>query len=138
MKKVFFQGSFDILNAGHVRAIKRARGLGDYLVIALNTDELYKKYKNHLGVIIPFEQRKEILEGLKWVDEVIPISTFSPLRELQELDIDVYVLTKEWLKTKEKELAYMKEKGGQISWSPRYADIMCCTDIRRRIREREE
>jgi len=138
MKIVFIQGSFDILNAGHVKALKRARKLGDKLIVALNTDELYTAYKNNLGPIIPFKQRKTILKSVRWVDEVVPIGTFSPIRELKKYKVDVYVLTKEWLKTKEKELAYMSKKGGQISWSPRFKGQMCSSDIRKRIRERDK
>lgn len=135
MRIVLFQGAFDILNAGHVKALKRAKKLGDKLIVALNTDALYKEYKNERGSIIPYAQRKTILEGLACVDLVVPISTFSPLRLLKKYNADVYVLTREWESSKAEEIAYMKAKGGQVSFSPRYK-IMCSSDIRARIIER--
>lgn len=134
MKRVLIQGAYDILNAGHVRALKRAKGLGDYLIVALNTDELYAVYKgNGYSPYIPFKQRREILESVKWVDEVVPAHHFSPISLLERHNIDVYVLTREWETTKEVELAFMKKKGGEISWSPRYKNIYCSSDIRKRI-----
>ena len=136
-KVVLLQGSFDILNAGHVMAIKRAKELGDVLIIALNTDELYKDYKGEgLGPIIPFRQRKIILESIKWIDKIVPAQYFSPLELLKKYNVSVYVLTREWQTTKDKEIAYIKNRGGQISWSPRYKNIYCSSDIRRRIMKR--
>jgi len=131
MKKVLIQGAFDILNAGHILAFKRAKGLGDELIVALNTDELYKRYKGYgLGPILPYWQRKILVESCKYVDKVVPINNFSPLRLIKRLKIDVLVLTREWEETKEKEIAYMRNKGGQISWSPRFKDIYCSSKIR--------
>ena len=131
MKRVLIQGAFDILNAGHVLAFKKAKKLGDYLIVALNTDELYKKYKGYgQGPVLPYWQRKLILESISYVDEVVPAKSFSPMRLLRRLKIDVYVLTREWEETKGKEIAYMRNKGGEISWSPRFKDIYCSSQIR--------
>ena len=131
MTRVLLQGSFDILNAGHILALKRAKGLGDELIVALNTDELYKKYKGYgLGPILPYWQRKLLVESCKYVDKVVPTNSFSPLRLLKRFKIDVYVLTREWEETKEKEIAFMRNKGGIVSWSPRFKDIYCSSKIR--------
>lgn len=135
MKTVLIQGSFDILNAGHVKALARAKKLGWRLIVALNTDSLYKGYKNENGPIIPYAQRKTILEGLESVDLVIPIRTFSPLAMLKKHKVDVYVLTKEWESSKAEEITYMKKKGGSISFSPRYK-VMCSSDIRAKVIKR--
>lgn len=140
MRVVLFQGSFDVLNAGHIRALKRAKSLGDYLIVALNTDELYRQYKGHgtINPVIPYRQRKEMLEGIKWVDEVIPANDASPMGLLQKYDVDVYVLTREWENYHQPEMEYMRAKNGLVDFSPRYPDIMCSSDIRARIIEREE
>lgn len=131
MKKVLIQGAFDILNAGHVLAFKKAKKLGDHLIVALNTDELYKKYKGYgQGPVLPYWQRKLILESCRYVDEVVPARQFSPIKLLKRLKIDVYVLTREWEETKEEEINYMRSKGGEISWSPRFKDIYCSSEIR--------
>lgn len=131
MKKVLLQGAFDILNAGHVLAFKKAKKLGDHLIVALNTDELYKKYKGYgQGPVLPYWQRKLIVESCRYVDEVVPARQFSPIKLLKRLKIDVYVLTREWEETKEEEINYMRSKGGEISWSPRFKDIYCSSEIR--------
>ncbi len=132
MKTVLIQGAFDIINYGHVRAFKRARSLGDKLIVALNTDRLLWKYKKRKAVI-PWKQKKVILEAIRWVDEVIPAPEFSPLKLLKKHKVDVYVLTKEWENTKTEEIAYMKGKGGKVSFSPRYAGVVCTSDIKRRL-----
>jgi len=132
MKKVFFQGAFDILNYGHIRAIEAAKQQGDYLIIGLNTDELIRDYKNR-EVILPYEHRKVILEAIKWVDKVVPAREVSPLDLLRRLDIYVYIIGTEWKGTKMKEIAYMKSKGGQVVFTPRYKGTICSSDIRRRI-----
>ena len=132
-KIVLLQGAFDIFNAGHAKAIKRARGLGDFLIIALNTDSLYKKYKGRGdGAYVPYRERKIILEANKWIDLVIPAHSFSPLSLLKKHKVDVYVLTKEWEKTKAVEIEYILKKGGKISFSPRYK-IQCSSAIRQRV-----
>ena len=134
--RVFLQGAFDIINAGHILAFKRARNLGDKLIIGLNTDKLYLNYKDGRGPIIPYRERKIILEGIMWIDKVVPMNSFSPLSMLKKYDIDVFVLTKEWLNTKSEEIEYIKRKGGRISFSPRYK-IMCSSDIRKRVIDRD-
>lgn len=142
MKTVFIQGSYDILNAGHVKSLEKAKKLskGGILIVGLNSDELYRSYKDNRGPIIPYRQRKIILEAMRCVDKVIQMDTMSPIKELKHYGVDIYVITKEWLKTKKKELEYMEKKGGKVVFSPRFTDntdLMCSTDIRNRVIQRE-
>ena len=70
MKRVLTYGTFDLLHYGHIRLLKRAKALGDYLIVALSTDEFNeikgkKAYHN-------YETRKEILEAIRYVDLIIP------------------------------------------------------------------
>jgi len=131
-KIVLLQGAFDILNWGHVKAFERAKTLGGTLIIALNTDELLRDYKKREPVI-PWQQKKEILESIRWVDKVIPAPDFSPLSLLKEYDVDVYLLTKEWEETKAEEIAYMLAKGGEVNFSPRFEGVICTSEIKRRL-----
>lgn len=132
MKKkiVLLQGAFEILNWGHCKAFARAKALGDYLIIALNSDELLREYKKREPVL-PFYQKKYILESNKHVDKVIKATEFSPMKLLKKYDVDVYVLTKEWEDTKAEEIAYMKSKGGKVSFSPRFKGVVCTSDIKK-------
>ena len=70
MKKVITDGTFDILHYGHINLLKRAKELGDYLVVVLSTDEFnaLKGKKSYY----PYEVRKYMLESIKYVDQVIP------------------------------------------------------------------
>lgn len=111
--KVFFQGSFDLLHYGHFFALKKAKEQGDYLIVALNTDTLYKNYKFKVPAI-KYRYRKKMLESIRYVDEVIPISIPRPLPFLKKLDIDVYITCKEWVFNKQEEIDYMKKAGKRV------------------------
>jgi len=69
-RTVLSYGSFDLTHIGHIRLLKRAKALGDYLVVGLSTDN-FNTIKGK-KTVIPYEQRKEILESIKYVDKVIP------------------------------------------------------------------
>ena len=118
MKKVLIQGAFDILNYGHIEAFKFAKSQGDFLIVALNTNSLISNYKRRMAVM-PWWQKKRLIEAIRYVDKVIPAPDFSPLKLLKEYNIDVYVLTEEWLPTKANEMGYMVGKGGTVAVSPR-------------------
>ena len=113
MKIVLIQGAFEILNAGHVRTFRRCKAQGDYLIVALNTNELLKKYKGR-DAVLPWSQKREIISAIRWVDKVVPINTFSPLRLLKKHGVKVYCLSPEWKETKKAEIAYMKSTGGKV------------------------
>ncbi len=71
VNKVLVGGVFDILHYGHVYFLKSAKTLGDYLIVAIESDKNVKKLKGESRPIHSEEQRKEVLESLKFVDEVI-------------------------------------------------------------------
>lgn len=136
MKRVFFQGAFDLFNYGHVRAIEDAKKQGDWLIIGLNSDNLIRRYKER-EPILPYKQRKAILEAIKWVDEVIPMDCFSPIAKIMDdkMRIDVYVVGSEWVETKITEIENMKKKGGKVFVTPEYPGVIHSTEIRRRCVE---
>lgn len=119
MKKVLIQGAFEILNAGHVQVFRDCKARGDYLIVALNTNELLREYKGREAVL-PWEEKKMILEAIRYVDEVVPAPNFSPLSILDYLDIDVYCLSREWEETKQLEIGFMEKKGGEIFFTTDY------------------
>ncbi|HAT3809991.1 TPA: glycerol-3-phosphate cytidylyltransferase [Morganella morganii] len=84
MKKVITYGTFDLFHIGHVRLLKRLKSYGDYLVVAISTDE-FNKLKGKES-FCSFEERREIVEACKYVDEVIPEYNW----EQKELDIKKY------------------------------------------------
>lgn len=136
-KIVLLQGTFDIINWGHIMAFQRAKTQGDYLIIALNSNALVKRFKGRRAVL-PWYQKKFIIESCKFVDKVVLATKFSPLELLKKYDVDVYVLTREWEKTKTKEIAYMKAKGGKISWSPRFKGVVPTSRIKEILLEERQ
>jgi D-beta-D-heptose 7-phosphate kinase/D-beta-D-heptose 1-phosphate adenosyltransferase len=88
-KIVFTNGCFDILHAGHVTCLQMAKQLGDYLIVAVNTDESIQKLKGPERPINHLEHRMTVLAGLGVVDWVIPFSDDTPERLLRLLQPDV-------------------------------------------------
>ena len=85
MKRVITYGTFDLLHYGHINLLKRAKALGDYLIVALSTDEFNWNEKQK-KCYFDYEKRKALLEAIRYVDLVIPED--KPLIEkmLRELD----------------------------------------------------
>ena len=95
MKKILTYGTFDLLHVGHVRLLKRAKALGDYLIVGLSTDEFNEM--KHKSSFLPFEQRKEILEAIKYVDLVIPETCWEQkVVDVQKHSVDVFVMGEDW------------------------------------------
>lgn len=132
MKKkiVLIQGAFEILNSGHVRAFRHARSQGEFLIVAINSNALLKKYKGR-DAVLPYAQKKIIIESIRWVDKVICANQFSPLALLKKHDVDVYMIAPEWVKTKAEEIAYMKTKGGKVALCHDYKRVIRTSDIKR-------
>ena len=95
MKKVITYGTYDLLHVGHINLLRRARELGDYLVVVLSTDE-FNAIK-HKTAYHSYEDRKMILEAIRYVDEVLPETCWEQkISDVQENDIDVFVMGDDW------------------------------------------
>ena len=95
MKRVITYGTFDLLHYGHINLLRRAKALGDYLVVVLSTDE-FNAIK-HKTAYHSYEARKMILEAIRYVDEVLPETCWEQkVRDVQENDIDVFVMGDDW------------------------------------------
>lgn len=71
MKRVITYGTFDLLHYGHINLLKRIKALGDYLIVALSTDEFKWKEKQK-KCYFSYEKRKQLLKAIRYVDFVIP------------------------------------------------------------------
>lgn len=134
MKKVFVQGSYDILNAGHIRSFSDLKKKYDWVIVGLNSDELMKTHKRE--PIIPFEQRREILEGLVNVDEVIECDSPMALGYLQHLDVDAFATVPEWIDRQKDAIEWIESNGGEVFVLTYYPDngvILSSTAIRNRV-----
>lgn len=95
LKKVITYGTFDLIHTGHINLLRRAKEYGDYLVVAISSDEFnaLKGKKAYYS----FEQRKAILEAIRYVDEVIPEDNWEQKTEdVKKHDIDVFVMGDDW------------------------------------------
>ena len=96
MKKVITYGTFDMLHYGHINLLRRARELGDYLVVVLSTDEFNWNMKQK-KCYFTYEERKMVLEAIKYVDEVIPENNWEQkIDDVKDNDIDVFVMGNDW------------------------------------------
>lgn len=95
MKKVITYGTYDLLHVGHINLLRRARELGDYLIVALSTDE-FNAGKNKKAYH-SYQDRKTILEAIKYVDEVIPEHNWEQkIKDVIDNDVDVFVIGNDW------------------------------------------
>ncbi|SDQ14314.1 glycerol-3-phosphate cytidylyltransferase [Virgibacillus salinus] len=95
MKKVITYGTFDILHTGHINLLRRAKEYGDYLIVAISSDS-FNALKGK-AAYYTFEQRKAILEAVRYVDEVIPEDTWEQkLEDVKKHNIDVFIMGDDW------------------------------------------
>lgn len=95
MKKVITYGTYDLLHVGHINLLRRAREYGDYLVVVLSSDE-FNAIK-HKTAYHSYEDRKIILEAIKYVDEVIPEYNWEQkISDVVDNKIDVFVMGDDW------------------------------------------
>ena len=94
-KTVLTYGTFDLFHIGHLKLLKRLKALGDELIVAVSTDE-FNEIKGK-KTIIPYEQRAEIIESIKYVDRVIPENAWEQkLEDVKKYDVDVFAMGHDW------------------------------------------
>lgn len=96
MKKIITYGTFDLLHYGHINLLKRAKMLGDYLIVALSTDEFNWNEKRK-KCYFTYEQRKQLVESIRYVDLVIPEENWQQkISDIKEFRIDTFVMGDDW------------------------------------------
>ena len=105
MKRVITYGTYDLLHYGHIELLRRAREMGDYLIVALSTDE-FNQIKNKKSYY-DYEQRKMMLESIRYGDLVIPEEGWGQKeKDVDRFDVDVFVMGHDW----EGEFDFLKDK----------------------------
>lgn len=95
MKRILTYGTFDLLHYGHIRILKRAKELGDYLIVALSTDE-FNAIK-HKKAYHNYETRKKMLEAIRYVDLVIPENNWEQkIDDVKKYYVDTVVMGDDW------------------------------------------
>jgi glycerol-3-phosphate cytidylyltransferase len=96
MRTVLTYGTFDLLHIGHINLLKRARSLGDRLIVALSTDEFNLRAKDKTCAT-RYEDRKVILESLRFVDLVIPEESWEQKStDVVEHHVDIFTIGDDW------------------------------------------
>jgi len=96
MKRVLTYGTFDLLHWGHIRLLKRAKAQGDYLIVALSTDEFNQREKSK-KTYHNYKTRKKMLEAIRYVDLVIPEDSWEQKQsDVQKYEIDIVVMGSDW------------------------------------------
>lgn len=132
MKKILTYGTFDLLHVGHINILKRAKELGDYLVVAVSTDE-FNAIKNKKSYF-SYEDRKKIVEAIRYVDLVIPEETWEQKKDdIKKYDIDVVVMGNDWEGSDKFE--YLKEYA-EVVYLPRTEGIST-TQIKKGLNKKQ-
>lgn len=96
MKRVITYGTFDLLHYGHINLLRRAKALGDYLIVALSTDEFNWDSKQK-KCYFSYEKRKQLLESIRYVDLVIPEKNWEQkVSDVQLYKADIFVMGDDW------------------------------------------
>ena len=96
MKRVISYGTFDLLHYGHINLLRRAKSLGDYLIVALSTDE-FNSEKKGKNTYFKFEERKKLLEAIRYVDLVIPENHWDQKEDdVKKFNVDLFVMGNDW------------------------------------------
>lgn len=95
MKIGYTAGVFDLFHIGHLNLLEKAKEKCDYLIVAVSTDELVQEYKNK-KTVIPFEERKKIVESIKYVDKVVVQENRDKIEAFHKYNFDVMFVGDDW------------------------------------------
>ena len=119
MKKVITYGTFDLLHYGHINLLRRAKSLGDYLIVGLSTDDFNNTEKNKESYF-DYENRKLLLDAVKYVDLVIPEETWDQkVLDIQKYNVDIFVIGDDW----KGKFDYLEDFGIEVVYLPRTNEI---------------
>jgi len=120
-KVVFTSGTWDLFHKGHLNIFKKSKALGKKLIVAVSTDELVKSYKGN--TVIPFEQRMEMVKSCKYVDEVIPQTVLTDVKDLKKYGVDIVTIGDDWKDKNLEGLEWAKNNGIEVVYLPYTKDI---------------
>ena len=118
MKRVITYGTFDLLHYGHINLLKRAKQYGDYLIVALSTDE-FNQLKNKKSYF-SYDKRKALLEAIRYVDLVIPEENWEQKKsDMHKYEIDTFVIGDDW----KGKFDFLKDEGVEVVYLSRTPEI---------------
>lgn len=130
MKRVITYGTFDLLHYGHINLLKRAKAMGDYLIVCLSTDE-FNWGEKRKRCYFSYEKRKALLEAIRYVDLVIPEETWEQKKnDICEYQIDTFVIGDDW----KGKFDYLREEGCEVIYLDRTPEVST-TQIKKDLNE---
>lgn len=118
MKRVITYGTFDLLHYGHINILRRAKALGDYLIVVLSTDEFNWNMKGKKSYFT-YEERKAMLEAIRYVDLVVPEDNWEQKKtDVEKYNVDVFVMGDDW----EGKFDFLKDQC-EVVYLPRTPEI---------------
>ena len=130
MKRVITYGTFDLLHYGHIELLRRAKELGDYLIVAVSTDEFNWNEKGK-KCYFSYEKRKKMLEAVRYVDLVIPETCWDQKRtDVKKYFVNTFVMGDDWTG----KFDFLKEEGCDVVYLPRTPEIST-TQIKHELTE---
>ena len=119
MRRVITYGTFDLLHYGHINLLRRAKAQGDYLIVALSTDEFNWNQK-HKKCYFSYEQRKALLEAIRYVDLVIPEENWEQKKtDVKAYHIDTFIMGDDWTG----KFDFLRDEGVDVIYLPRTPEI---------------
>ena len=95
MKTVITYGTFDVIHFGHVNLLKRAKELGDKLIVAVSSDQFNSS--KHKSSLLNYENRRAVVESIRYVDLVIQEDTWEQkIEDVEKYDVDIFVIGDDW------------------------------------------
>lgn len=130
-KKGYTQGVYDMFHIGHLNLINNAKKYCDYLIVAVNSDELVMEYKNKKPIISQ-EQRRYIIENIKAVDKAVLTNTLDKISQLKIYGFDVIFIGDDWKGNPrwESTKADLAKYGVDVIFLP-HTDGVCSTELRK-------
>ncbi len=129
MKRVITYGTFDLLHYGHINLLRRAKQYGDYLIVALSTDDFNWNQKRK-KCYFSSDKRKALLEAIRYVDLVIPEESWGQkVTDVREYHIDTFVMGDDW----KGEFDFLKDEGVDVVYLPRTPEVST-TQIKRDLK----
>lgn len=129
MRRVITYGTFDLLHYGHINLLRRAKQYGDYLIVALSTDDFNWNQKRK-KCYFSFDKRKALLEAIRYVDLVIPEESWDQkVTDVREYHIDTFVMGDDW----KGEFDFLQDEGVDVVYLPRTPEVST-TQIKRDLK----
>lgn len=129
MKRVITYGTFDLLHYGHINLLRRAKQYGDYLIVALSTDDFNWNQKRK-KCYFSFDKRKALLEAIRYVDLVIPEESWDQkVTDVREYHIDTFVMGDDW----KGEFDFLQDEGVDVVYLQRTPEVST-TQIKRDLK----